>query len=138
MPETLHASCVALADRGLLILGRSGAGKSALALNLMALGCDLVADDRTEVTARDGALFARAPDPLKGLVEARGIGLLRAPHREEAQVTLVIDLDQPEPDRLPPLRHITVLGIPLPLVFRPSHDHLNAAILCYLKGSRFA
>ena len=138
MTETLHASCVALGDRGLLILGRSGAGKSALALNLMALGCDLVADDRTEVTPRDGVLVARAPEPLTGLIEARGIGLLRAPHRAEAPVTLAIDLDQPEPDRLPPFRHITVQGIALPLVLRPAHDHLNAAILCYLKGSRFA
>jgi HPr kinase/phosphorylase len=138
MTETLHASCIALGDRGLLILGPSGAGKSGLALQLMACGADLVADDRTEVIARDGQLIARCPATLAGLIEARDIGILSAPHRAEVALTLAIDLGQTEDQRLPPPRHITVQGIPLPLVLRPRHDHLNAAILCYLKGSRHA
>lgn len=138
MTETLHASCIALGDRGLLILGPSGAGKSALALTLMAHGAELVADDRTLIRAENGQLIASAPDPLQGLIEARGIGLLRAPHRPQAPLTLAIDLGQSEPDRLPPQRHITVQGIDLPLVLTPPHPHFPFAILCYLKGSRFA
>jgi len=138
MTETLHASCIAWDDRGLLILGPSGSGKSALALDLIACGAILVADDRTEVTPRDGQLYARAPHTLQGLIEARDIGLLRSPFRAEVQLTLAIDLGQTETDRLPPLRHITVQGQSLPLAHRPRHNHLCAAILCYLKGSRFA
>ncbi len=138
MTETLHASCIALGDAGLLILGPSGAGKSALALTLMAHGADLIADDRTLIRADDGQLIASAPDTLQGLIEARGLGLLRAPHRAEARLSLAIDLGQTEPDRLPPLRHITVQGIDLPLVLTPPHPHFPFAILCYLKGSRFA
>lgn len=134
MSVILHASCVAWGESGLLILGPSGSGKSALALQMMALGCDLVADDRTEV---DGP-FARAPQALQGLVEARLVGLLRAPFRPEARLTLAVDLGQTETDRLPPARHIDVQGQRLPLVLGPLRDHLGPALLCHLKGSRFA
>lgn len=138
MTETLHASCIAIADRGLLILGPSGAGKSALALQLMALGAALVSDDRTEVRADNGQLVASAPPALQGLIEARFVGLLRAPFRPQTTLALAIDLGQTETDRLPPSRHITVQGIDLPLVLTPPHPHFPSAILCYLKGSRFA
>ena len=138
MTEVLHASCIALGEKGLLILGPSGAGKSALALTLMAHGADLIADDRTLIRAEQGQLIASAPETLQGLIEARGMGLLRAPHRPQTRLSLAIDLGQPEPDRLPPLRHITVQGIDLPLVLTPPHPHFPFAILCYLKGSRFA
>ena len=58
----MHASCVAVQGKGVLILGPSGAGKSSLALQLMALGADLVADDRTEISVQNGAAIARSPD----------------------------------------------------------------------------
>lgn len=61
----LHASCVALDGRGLLILGPSGSGKSALALELMALGADLVADDRTEIEGQGPDLVAAALRPSR-------------------------------------------------------------------------
>ena len=45
----LHASCVSINGNGVLICGSSGSGKSSLAINLIALGAELVADDRTIV-----------------------------------------------------------------------------------------
>jgi HPr kinase/phosphorylase len=140
MPQgtLLHASCVAMAGRGLLILGPSGAGKSALALQLMALGARLVADDQTELALRDGALIARAPVPIRGLIEARGVGLLRAPVVEEAEVVLVADLGQREDQRLPPWRKITILGKPVDLVLRAESDHFPAALMLYLAQGRQA
>ncbi len=126
-PLLLHASCVAVADRGLLILGPSGAGKSALCLQLLALGARLVSDDRTRVAARDGTLVARCPAPAQeGLVEARGIGLLRAPPAGPTPVALVADLSRPETDRLPPDRRITIAGIDLPLVLQVQNAHFPA------------
>ena len=59
-PVKIHASCVALAGKGVLILGDSGAGKSDLALRLMDDGARLVADDRTELYASSAAGYARA------------------------------------------------------------------------------
>jgi HPr kinase/phosphorylase len=134
----LHATCVAWQGRGVLILGRSGAGKSALALQMLAYGADLVSDDRTELLAEAEVLTARSPAAIEGLIEARGVGLLRVPFVPQAEIALVIDLDQTEPDRLPPQREITLLGISRPLVLAMPQPHFPAAILCYLKGSRFA
>ena len=136
--QIFHASCVAWQGHGALILGQSGAGKSALALQLMALGADLVSDDRTELLAEADALTARAPATIQGLIEARGVGLMRVPFVPKAEIALVIELDQPEPNRLPPQREITLLGISRPLVLAVPQPHFPAAILCYLRGSRFA
>lgn len=134
----LHATAVALdAARGVLILGRSGAGKSALGLELMALGAQLVSDDRVDVARRDGALWASAPATIRGRIEARGIGLLEAPPLDAARLVLVVDLDRPEPDRLPPHRVTEILDISLPLVFS-AQGCSPAAILQYLKGRRVA
>ncbi|WP_331459605.1 HPr kinase/phosphorylase [Paracoccus liaowanqingii] len=70
----LHATTVALEGRGLVILGPSGSGKSGLALELMAVGAVLVADDRTDLRLQQGRLIAQAPPALSGRIEARGWG----------------------------------------------------------------
>ncbi|MCV2872261.1 HPr kinase/phosphatase C-terminal domain-containing protein [Defluviimonas sp. WL0050] len=134
----LHASCVALAGRGVLIFGPSGSGKSGLALQLMALGCDLVADDRTAVATRDGVAVATAPEAIRGKIEARGVGLLRAETLAVARLALAVDLAHLESERLPPLRTHSVLGVELPLLHRIESPHFPAAILQYLKAGRAA
>ena len=137
--ETLHASCVAVAGRGLLILGHSGAGKSALAIRLVVLGADLVSDDRTIVTATDEALVASCPNPaLRGLIESRGLGILRAPSVAAVPLALAIDLAQPETERLPPQRTVTVAGKSLPLVLHAQNDHFPDALMLYLRHGRQA
>ncbi len=137
--EILHATCVAADGHGLLILGPSGAGKSALGIRLIALGASLVSDDRTLVSVRDGRLVGDCPRAgMKGLIEARGVGLLRAPVTESAVLALAIDLSQPETDRLPPPRTVTILGLPLPLVLHPQNDHFPDALMLYLRHGRQA
>ncbi|MDP3197546.1 HPr kinase/phosphorylase [Tabrizicola sp.] len=122
-----------------MILGPSGAGKSALAIRLVALGAKLVSDDRTRVTAQDGVLQASCPNPaLQGLVESRGLGILRAPSVESAPLTLAIDLGQPATERLPAPRTVTILGIPLSLVLHPQNDHFPDALMLYLRHGRQA
>lgn len=133
----LHASCVAAEGRGLLILGRSGSGKSALALDLISLGAQLVSDDRTRLELREGRLLASPPATIAGLIEARHVGILELPHLPTAEVVLAIDLDQTEPDRLPPQRSWRVLGQSVPLLYRPPHLHGGFAILqCLLRRRR--
>ena len=137
--ETLHATTVAIDGGGLLILGPSGAGKSSLALRLVSLGAALVSDDRTRLTIVDGELRATCPNPdLQGLIEVRGVGVLRAPALPSAVIRLVADLGQPEPDRLPPRRTVTILGVALPLVLHPQNDHLPDALMLYLRHGRQA
>ena len=137
--KILHASAVAVDGRGLLILGPSGSGKSSLAIRLLALGALLVADDRTHLTATEGRITARCPAPgISGLIEARAMGLLRAPTTEQAGVALVADLGQTEDQRLPPFRKFTILGCEVALVLHPRNDHFPEALMLYLRHGRQA
>ena len=134
MHDTLHATCVAWQGNAVLIMGKSGSGKSVLGLQLMALGCDLVADDQTQLHNHDATLVASPPDTIAGLIEARGVGILTATHMTTAQVTLVVDLDQLSDARLPDRQTITLLGCDLPLICRTEGPHFTAAILQFLKS----
>ncbi|SET65766.1 HPr kinase/phosphorylase [Oceanicella actignis] len=116
----IHASCVAMdtpaGPAAALITGRAGAGKSRLALELISRGAALVADDRVTLTREGDALFAAAPAPIRGLIEARGVGLLRLPALDRARVVLAVDLDRAESERLPPARESLLNGVRIPLV----------------------
>ena len=116
----IQATAVALDGRGLLITGASGAGKSALALDLIAMGGALIADDLVLLSADEGRLFADAPRQ-RGLIEARGIGLLEVRHTDGRHgVDLALDLDTESADRLPQARRIAHLGVSIPLIGRPA------------------
>jgi len=133
VPETMHATCVAWNERAVLITGSSGAGKSALGLSLLAYGCQLVADDYVRLTRQDDAVMAHSPDTITGLIEARGLGILQAQARSQATVVLIVDLDQPEAERLPPKRRLTLLGHDLPLIYRVDAPQFAPGILQVLK-----
>ncbi len=98
---TIHASCVALDDRGILLLGPSGSGKSDLALRLVDGGASLVADDRVVLSESGGTLLAGPPPALAGRLEVRGLGIVDLPWRDGVHVTLAVTLVHEEPPRLP-------------------------------------
>ncbi|GGH35403.1 Hpr(Ser) kinase/phosphatase [Cribrihabitans marinus] len=133
----LHASCVSVEGRALLIRGASGRGKSALALQMIALGARLVADDRVVLSIEAGQIRAAAPAAIAGLIEARGLGLLRAP-AAPAEVAYVLDLDQPETARLPDPLETTLLGQPVPLLRAPPAPIDAAALMQLLRAGRVA
>lgn len=87
-----HATCVAKSGVGALLRGDSGAGKSDLALRLMAVGWRLVADDQVVLTPVGNVLVATPPPRLAGLLEVRGSGIIRVAHAVSAPVMLVVDL----------------------------------------------
>lgn len=136
-PQTIHASCVAIGGRGVVILGASGAGKSSLALSMMALGAGLVADDRTRIERRGAVLIADCPEAIRGRIEARRVGILSASPTGPVELALAVDLDRPEPDRLPPFRTIGLLGVQLPLVLGQGHGHLAPVLRQYLLAGRW-
>ena len=134
----LHASAVALDGAAVCILGKSGAGKSALALQLMAYGATLVSDDGLRIWRIEDSLWVGAPEAIRGRIEARGTGILNADEAGPAQLALWVDLDQEETDRLPPKREKVCLGVSLPIVHNVQTQHFAAAILQYLKAGRYA
>lgn len=134
--QVVHASCVALDGRAALIRGASGQGKSALALQLVALGAVLVADDRTRVWREGARLMADAPDTIRGRIEARGLGILHLPAAGPAPLACVIDMDREADTRLPPLARASVMGLPLPVFAKTTMAHFPAAILLYLRHGK--
>jgi HPr kinase/phosphorylase len=102
----VHASCAARDGLGVLLLGAPGSGKSDLTLRLLDRGFLLVADDRVEIA--DG--MAWAPSQIAGLLEVRGLGILRMPYLPRARLALAVRLGAPV-ERLPaPARYA---GLPM-------------------------
>ena len=121
----------------MLIRGPSGAGKSRLALQLIQsartgsppFAC-LVADDRVHLQAAGGRLVARPAQMLAGLLEIRGIGIVRLPYEPSAVVGLVVDLGG-DSERLPAAEdaEAVVGGIRIPrLAVAPTSTDLPARV----------
>lgn len=115
-PARLHASCVAIEGLGVLLRGPSGVGKSDLALRLIDAGATLVADDQVELELGGGQVIARAPDALEGLLEVRGLGIVRLAFLREIALALVVDLAAEIPERMPEPATAELLGVALPLL----------------------
>jgi len=114
--ETLHATTVAKDGRAILISGRSGSGKSDLALRLLDRGFVLVSDDQTYLRIIGGKLVATAPPAIRGKLEVRGIGIVEVEQVDDVAVCLVIDLAS-EIERMPEDGgERVILGAPIPLV----------------------
>lgn len=110
----LHGSCVARDGNAILLVGPPGSGKSDLALRLLARGFELVADDQVDIADN----IASCPAELAGMLEARGIGIVRLPFRPTARLALVVDLAT-RPERMPMPETYAELGLPV--------VHLDAA-----------
>ena len=105
-PLLIHATAVAIdtaiGPRAVLLRGPSGAGKSDLGLRLIDAGSQLVADDQSELLRRGESVIVRAPSAIAGLIEVRGVGILRMEPLAEASVGLIVDLVPAETiERLP-------------------------------------
>ncbi len=120
----VHATCVALRAgrswRGILLRGPSGAGKSDLALRLVDAGGRLVADDQTALVRQGGGLVATPPGTLAGLLEVRGVGIVKLGSTRllaRARIALLVDLVPPDRiERLPDPARETLIGVDLPVV----------------------
>lgn len=97
-PEYFHANALVLGEFGLLLRGPPGAGKSGLTLRLVAdwrargAFAALVGDDRVALEARHGRLIARPHPSIRGMIEARGLGVVRVDHEPACVLRAVIDL----------------------------------------------
>ena len=115
--QLVHATCVEIGGHAVLIRGPSGSGKSDLALRLMDTGAQLVADDQTQLSPEGGRLFASVPSTIAGMMEVRGLGIVRMAHRDHVPVALVVDLiAAKDVERLPEPTMAAFAGIRVPRV----------------------
>jgi serine kinase of HPr protein (carbohydrate metabolism regulator) len=103
---------------GALIHGPSGSGKSDLALRSFSEGFRLVADDRTLLFLSRGRLFGRAPAPLAGLIEVRGVGIVANGALPFAPVCLFVRCvaGPTAIERMPKHEVERLLGVELPVL----------------------
>ncbi|MEP3332441.1 HPr kinase/phosphatase C-terminal domain-containing protein [Sedimentitalea sp.] len=132
----VHASCVAVAGQGCLIIGASGSGKSSLALSLMGYGASLVSDDRVALERSVLGIRASAPQTIKRLIEARGIGILNCEPADPVVIGVVVDMDKAETARLPEARTTELLGVPVTLLRRVDGPQFVPALMQFLKSGR--
>ena len=150
-----HGTCIAMESRGLLIIGQSGSGKSAVALALLGLGCDLVCDDcvclsvekgveeGVEKSGQTDVIIATPPATAKGMIEARGIGLLNAPLTPltaKTRLIAVVDMDSASDSRLPAREYATLQTTKqtarIDLIRGANQPNLHFALLQYLIHGR--
>jgi HPr kinase/phosphorylase len=122
---SIHASAVLVGEHAVLIRGPSGSGKSRLAFDLILAGragqiapARLVGDDRVHLARHQGELRVRPAPALAGLIEIRGLGIRHCDFVPEARLGLVVDLDAPDAERLPPPEALQteISGIKIPRI----------------------
>jgi serine kinase of HPr protein (carbohydrate metabolism regulator) len=107
--EPVHATSIVVGQTGIVFLGPSGSGKSGTAFACLseaaALGwhAALVADDRTILTVHGDHFVASCPDPIRGLLELRGTGIVRFRQVDRAVMHCAVALTDPSAaTRVPP------------------------------------
>lgn len=113
--DTLHATCVALGSRGVLLIGPSGSGKSDLALRLIDRGARLVADDRCVLSTERETLVVRPAPELAGKIEVRGVGIVELPYIASAPVIFAVRFAELY-ERMPERSVERIAGLDVPLM----------------------
>lgn len=112
--KIIHATLVKLDGKGILLIGKSGSGKSDLALRLIEnKKASLVADDIVDIVLQNGKLVGSVPQNLAGLLEVRNIGIIKYPYIESSSVDMLVNLTESseEIERMPSNTKDVILGL---------------------------
>ena len=100
--QLVHGTTIAFGRKAVLLRGPPGSGKSSFALQLLEspgnglgaslLNARLISDDQTWLEAKGGKLWASAPANIRGLLEVRGLGILKVKSVSAKPLALVVDL----------------------------------------------
>lgn len=104
LEQIYPATCICLNDEteAVLFRGPSSIGKSDFAFRLIQHHqARLISDDQVVLTSRQNRLYAAPHDNIKGLLELRGIGIVKLPFTQDIPVKLLVDLSSPLTARLP-------------------------------------
>ena len=135
MTQNIHATCISINKKGVLFLGKSGAGKSDMALRLIASQkAKLVADDRVEIWIQKNRLKARAPIQIKNLLEVRNVGIIEIKSLSSVYIELAIELTNEKLERMPEEAFYEIEGLKIPLIkLNPFESSAPAKILAALR-----
>ena len=112
--NNIHATLISYKNNGILFIGKSGSGKSDLALRMiMENGAELVADDYVCLELKDNQLFGYAPKEIFGKMEIRGVGIASFPALKQEKISLCVELvnNRNEVERLPETENVDFLGV---------------------------
>jgi HPr kinase/phosphorylase len=140
-----HCSVVEIDGTGVLVEGRSGSGKTAMAFGLVEAAqrdgrpAIFVADDQAMLACRAGVLWALAIAPIAGKAELRGFGIIAVDHTPQSRIGLVASLVEDElVERMPPPRTRVLLGVEVPMLELPRRHESQCVriVLAWLGGAR--
>lgn len=138
LSNNIHATLIAYKGKGILFSGKSGSGKSDLALRfILEHGAELVADDRVDVFTVDYCLFGSSPKEIAGKLEVRGVGIASFPFIEKSPISLFVELvdDIKQIDRLPEYQETELLDIRIPkLTLFPFESSAICKIIAKISG----
>lgn len=130
----LRGTAVSLDGRAILLAGRSGAGKTSLAAELIVqAGACLVSDDLVLASHVDGGVGVASPGTVPARIELRGIGLVPVPAGGIAPLAAILLL-APSARRLPASEHVSLFGRQVELLRHPPHPALAAKIALWLRA----
>jgi HPr kinase/phosphorylase len=132
----VHASAFVYEGVGCLVLGESGVGKSRLLAEAIQHGGRLIADDRVRLCTLSGHLVASPVPNLEGVMELRGLGLIRRQDVVHSHpIHLVLMLDATSLNRLPEPQQYEYNGVGTPMLTVPPLPMLaTSSVLLYLKA----
>lgn len=140
--DSLHGGLISIYDKGVLIRGDSGMGKSEIALELVKRGHQLVADDRVDCYRIHNKIVGKSPDLLRGMLEIRGIGVINVQRMfgiasilPKVEVSLEISLvkweDNADYDRvgIEEKKFDSILGVDIPKIIVPVREGRSMAVI---------
>lgn len=133
--KNFHGTALILGERGVLITGASGSGKSTFALNLLSRAvatsrfARLIADDQLFLSCKSGRLICLAPETIRGLAEIRGLGPWPVPFEPAGVIDLVVRLTPDgEAERFPEPATMELAGCRLPCLALAERNAIGAAL----------
>lgn len=139
--DNLYGVMMSVYGVGVMIIGKSGIGKSELALDLITHGHMLVADDRVDVARVHTHLICQAPKLLKKKLEVRGLGVVDVTRMfgayaflNKCNLDFVIKLvsynEANEIDRLNPMNGtIDIMGLETPILTIPITEGKSLSVI---------
>jgi len=139
--DNLYGAMMNIYGKGVMISGKSGIGKSEVALDLISRGHMLVADDRVDVARVHNDIICQAPKLLKRMLEIRGLGIVDVTklfgantYLNKCELDFIINLvkldEVVEKDRLNPLNEkFDVLGLDIPMLTIPVTEGKSLSVI---------